>query len=138
MTRHHHQYQSDLITNNHLSNSVFSIFTVCVCVQRCYHILLRTILFLYVSWLYSFYQSRDREYSHYVIFFKGQAVTAASASIPSSYQTVVIDSSERRGFNSQSKRFSYDLTSVCTTMNNYKLVLTASSLGCEMLRVIVI
>lgn len=39
---------------------------------------------------------------------KGHNVAAASASIPSKYQTVVIDNSERKGFNSRSKRFHYD------------------------------
>lgn len=40
---------------------------------------------------------------------KGHSVAAASASIPSKYQTIVIDNSERKGFASRSKRFNtYD------------------------------
>lgn len=39
---------------------------------------------------------------------KGHNVTAATSSIPSKYQTVVIDNSDRKGFSSKSRRFNYD------------------------------
>ncbi|XP_064625149.1 O(6)-methylguanine-induced apoptosis 2-like [Lineus longissimus] len=39
---------------------------------------------------------------------KGHGITAATASIPSKYQTIVIDNAEKRGFNSRAKRFQYD------------------------------
>ena len=42
-----------------------------------------------------------------VLFYlvTGHGKTAASASIPSKYQTIVSDNSERKGFLSRSKRF---------------------------------
>lgn len=40
--------------------------------------------------------------------YKGQGITAASASIPSKYQTIVTDNSDNKGFSSKSKRFSDD------------------------------
>ncbi|XP_077991307.1 O(6)-methylguanine-induced apoptosis 2-like [Glandiceps talaboti] len=40
---------------------------------------------------------------------KGHGVTAASSSIPSKYQTIVIDNSERKGFLSRSRRFHDDV-----------------------------
>jgi len=39
--------------------------------------------------------------------------SSAAASIPSSYQTVVIDNSDKKGFLSKSKRFNYSLQAVC-------------------------
>ncbi|XP_070556877.1 O(6)-methylguanine-induced apoptosis 2-like [Ptychodera flava] len=39
---------------------------------------------------------------------KGHGITAASASIPSKYQTIVVDNAESKGFNSRSKRFQDD------------------------------
>lgn len=44
--------------------------------------------------------------------FTGHGKTAASASIPSRYQTVVTDNSERKGFLSRAKRFG-DVNVVC-------------------------
>eukprot|EP00794_Sanderia_malayensis_P004679 gene4679-5289_t len=41
-------------------------------------------------------------------FHKGFGLVAASSSIPSKYQTVVIDNSEHKGFGSASRRFHYD------------------------------
>lgn len=37
--------------------------------------------------------------------FEGHGKTAASASIPSKYQTIVRDNSEKKGFLSRSRRF---------------------------------
>ncbi|XP_002740087.1 O(6)-methylguanine-induced apoptosis 2-like [Saccoglossus kowalevskii] len=39
---------------------------------------------------------------------KGHGMTAASSSIPSRYQTIVIDNSEKKGFNARTKRFQYE------------------------------
>lgn len=44
--------------------------------------------------------------------FTGHGKTAASASMPSRYQTVVSDNSERKGFLSRAKRFG-DVNVVC-------------------------
>ena len=41
-------------------------------------------------------------------------VGASPPSIPSKYQTVVIDNSDNKGFLSKSKRFNYDLLAVST------------------------
>jgi len=46
------------------------------------------------------------------LLFIGLAVTSTSASIPSKYQTLVIDNSDNDGFLSKSKRFNYDLLAV--------------------------
>ncbi|ELU10374.1 hypothetical protein CAPTEDRAFT_164999 [Capitella teleta] len=40
--------------------------------------------------------------------YKGHSTTPATASIPSQYQTIVIDNSDNKGFNSRSRRFQYD------------------------------
>ncbi|XP_002124181.2 O(6)-methylguanine-induced apoptosis 2-like [Ciona intestinalis] len=40
--------------------------------------------------------------------YKGHGVTAATASIPSKYQTIVTNNSDRKGFRTQAKRFSDD------------------------------
>ena len=45
----------------------------------------------------------------------GHGKTAASASIPSKYQTIVSDNSERKGFLSRSKRFE-GVNVVCTVI----------------------
>ncbi|CAH1775559.1 unnamed protein product [Owenia fusiformis] len=39
---------------------------------------------------------------------KGHSIAAASASIPSKYQTVVLDNSDRKGFGARAKRFNYE------------------------------
>ena len=46
------------------------------------------------------------------LFSIGPAASTASASIPSKYQTLVIDNSENKGFLSKTKRFNYDLWAV--------------------------
>jgi len=38
-------------------------------------------------------------------FFLGHGIVAATSSIPSRYQTIVTDNSDRKGFTSQAKRF---------------------------------
>jgi hypothetical protein len=40
-------------------------------------------------------------------FTSGHSVTAATASIPSKYQTIVIDNSDKKGFLARAKRFQY-------------------------------
>ena len=42
------------------------------------------------------------------IGISGHSVTAATSSIPSKYQTVVIKNNDKKGFQSKSKRFTYD------------------------------
>lgn len=55
--------------------------------------------------------------------FTGHGKTAASASIPSKYQTIVSDNSERKGFLSRAKRFG-DLNVVCVFKHSIKKVFT--------------
>jgi len=47
------------------------------------------------------------------VAYTGLAVAPCSVSIPSKYQTVVIDNSDNKGFLSKAKRFNYDLSAVC-------------------------
>lgn len=42
---------------------------------------------------------------HFLLFFPGHGIVAATSSIPSKYQTIVTDNSDRKGFSSQAKRF---------------------------------
>lgn len=42
----------------------------------------------------------------------GHSITAATASIPSQYQTIVIDNSDKKGFLSKARRFQYESDSV--------------------------
>lgn len=51
--------------------------------------------------------------------FTGHGKTAASASIPSKYQTIVSDNSERKGFLSRAKRFG-DVNVVCVFKHSIK------------------
>lgn len=39
---------------------------------------------------------------------KGHGIVAATASIPSRYQTIVTDNADKKGFLSQAKRFRFD------------------------------
>jgi len=43
---------------------------------------------------------------------------ATAPSIPSKYQTLVIDNSENKGFLSKSKRFNYELWAVSYTLSS--------------------
>ena len=43
---------------------------------------------------------------------KGHGIVAATASIPSKYQTIVTDNSDKRGFGGQAKRFQSDYAMV--------------------------
>lgn len=40
-----------------------------------------------------------------ILYFKGHGTVAASSSIPSKYQTIVVNNSEKKGFLSRAKRF---------------------------------
>lgn len=42
----------------------------------------------------------------------GHGIVAATASIPSKYQTIVTDNSDKRGFGAQAKRFQSDFAMV--------------------------
>lgn len=48
----------------------------------------------------------------YFNIYLGHSITAATASIPSKYQTIVISNADKRGFLRQSKRFNYDASAV--------------------------
>lgn len=48
----------------------------------------------------------------FVLFQTGHSITAATSSIPSKYQTIVIDNSDKKGFLSKSRRFNAELTQV--------------------------
>jgi len=47
-----------------------------------------------------------------ITILTGPSIGPAPASIPSKYQTLVIDNSDKKGFLSKSKRFNYDLWAV--------------------------
>ena len=48
----------------------------------------------------------------FLINSKGHGIVAATASIPSKYQTIVTDNSDKRGFGGQAKRFQSDYAMV--------------------------
>ena len=51
-----------------------------------------------------------------VLILLGHNITAATASIPSKYQTIVIDNADRKGFLSKSRRFNH-VASVVSFLN---------------------
>ena len=42
------------------------------------------------------------------VYVSGHNVVAATTSIPTKYQTIVIDNSDYKGFGAKSRRFNYD------------------------------
>ena len=59
------------------------------------------------------FETRGKEF----VFTLGHSITAATASIPSKYQTIVIDNSEKKGFQSKAQRFQYD-SNMVSRINN--------------------
>ena len=49
----------------------------------------------------------------HVFCFTGHGIVAATSSIPSKYQTIVTDNSDRKGFGAQAKRFQGENYVVC-------------------------
>ena len=47
-----------------------------------------------------------------LLTFIGHSISAATASIPSKYQTIVIGNADRKGFLTKSRRFNYDASIV--------------------------
>lgn len=54
-------------------------------------------------------RKKSKTWSIYVV---GHGIVAATASIPSKYQTIVTDNSDKRGFGAQAKRFQSDYAMV--------------------------
>ena len=54
--------------------------------------------------------------------FAGHHIVAATASIPSRYQTVITNNADQKGFLSKSKRFSHEMTSVSIAFNSIDLL----------------
>jgi len=53
---------------------------------------------------------KKKSRNYYTAVGRGQNAVAASASIPSKYQTIVIRNDDKKGFNQQAKRFNYDFS----------------------------
>lgn len=97
--------------------------------KNCFSGCIMKLMFLFLLWTLNHVRSDMCSHNKLVVslikekiritfLFTGHGKTAASASIPSKYQTIVSDNSERKGFLSRAKRFG-DVNVVCVFKHNF-------------------